>query len=146
MPKPTSKVLLRYWWYLAYNIFMFSILYYQVLKAELIDIYHDIDKLNSVNSCLHKPKPIIPGLTNQRRIQGGLWGISPLDQWNLLISLGFQAHIGAELPWNEKKLSPPPGQIPEYAPAYNPTSVDFFSTFFYLKKIHLPWLVSFPEE
>ena len=37
-------------------------------------------------------------------------GAEPLlDQWNLLISGGFQAQTGAE---------PPPGQIPEYAPDY----------------------------
>ena len=33
----------------------------------------------------------------------------PEDQWNLMISGGFQAPTGA---------TPPSGQIPEYAPEY----------------------------
>ena len=52
----------------------------------------------------------------------------PLDQWNLLISEGFQAPTGAEPPLeSEKNLSPPPGQIPEYAPGpivqYSPSPI-----------------------
>ena len=46
-----------------------------------------------------------------------------LDQWNLLISGGFQAPTGAEPPWKDKKVQAPPGQIPEYAPGY---SIYFF--------------------
>jgi len=45
----------------------------------------------------------------QRRIQGGLLGLSPppLDQLNLLISMGFQAPTGAEPPLERKKSKPP---------------------------------------
>ena len=45
----------------------------------------------------------------QRRIQGRLWGLSPpLDEWNLLISGGFQTPTGAEAPhWKDKKCKPP---------------------------------------
>ena len=40
-----------------------------------------------------------------------------LDLCNLLISGGFQAPTGAESPPGKKKnVSPPPEQIPEYAP------------------------------
>ena len=45
----------------------------------------------------------------QRRIRGAAIGAKPpLNQWNLLISGGFQAPTGAELPppWKEKNLSP----------------------------------------
>ena len=44
------------------------------------------------------------------RIQGGAMGTKPpLDQWNLLISGGFQAPTWAEPspPWKEQNVSPP---------------------------------------
>ena len=48
----------------------------------------------------------------------------PLDQWNLLILGGFQAPTGAEpLTGKRKNLSPPPEQIPEYAPARTQSSI-----------------------
>ena len=43
---------------------------------------------------------------------------APLDQWNLLITGGFQAPTGAKPPpfEREKKFKPLPLQIPEYTP------------------------------
>ena len=40
------------------------------------------------------------------------------DQWNLWILGGLQAPTGAEVPWKEMKICPPPPprKIPDYAP------------------------------
>ena len=40
--------------------------------------------------------------------RGAIWGVTPpLDQLNLLISVGFQAPTGAKPPLKEKNLSRP---------------------------------------
>ena len=55
----------------------------------------------------------------QRRIQGAIGAKPPpLDQWNQLISGEFHAPTGAVPPTLKEKNTPPPGQIPEYAPGY----------------------------
>ena len=54
--------------------------------------FHPVETTSSINRAVFRV--------------GGLWGLSPpLDQWNLLISGGFQAPTGP--PWKEKKLSSP---------------------------------------
>ena len=57
----------------------------------------------------------------QRRIQGGLLGLSPPGPVKSIVLRGFSCPKVLSPPWKEKNLSPPPGQIPEYAPEYTYT-------------------------